>query len=150
MEQVARAAGALMQVYMMDAGALSKAFYEKYGKEALPVITGVMSRGGEEMGKIMGQNLPEKNMNTIANNFRIMGPMFGGTIEVVESSDDSFRLKMARCPYGLEGAGREVCEAMMSGDEKMIGSALGLQVEMKILKSVAVGDKACEITFSMK
>jgi len=150
MEQVARAAGALMQAYMMDAGALGRAFYEKYGNEALPIITGVMSRGGEEMGKIMGQNLPGKNMNTVANNFRMMGPMFGGMMEVLESSDDSFRLKMARCPFGLEGAGREVCEAMMSGDEKMMSSALGQEVAMKILKTVAVGDKACEITFSIK
>jgi hypothetical protein len=89
-------------------------------------------------------------MNAIANNFRMMGPMFGGTLEVVESSDDSFRLKMARCPYGLEGAGREVCEAMMSGDEIMIGSAVGQEVEMKILKTVAVGDKECDIVFSRK
>jgi predicted hydrocarbon binding protein len=150
MEQVARAAGALMQAYMMEAGALSRAFYEKYGKEALPIITGVMSRGGEEIGKVMGQNLPEKNMNAVANNFRMMGPMFGGMMEVVDSSNNSFHLKMARCPYGLEGAGREVCEAMMSGDVKMMASALGKKVEMKILKSVAVGDKVCEITFSIK
>jgi hypothetical protein len=109
-----------------------------------------MSRGGAEAGKIMGQNLPAKNMNAIANNFRMMGGLIGGTMEVVESSDDSFHLKMTRCPLGLEGAGKELCEVLMSSDVSMMSSALGKQVDMNIVKSVAVGDKACEITFSTK
>lgn len=150
MEQAARAAGAMIQVFMMDTGALSKGFYEKYQKEALPIITNVMSRGGEEAGKVMGQSLPEKNMNAVANSFRMMGGLMGGMMEVVASSDNSFHLKMARCPYGLEGTGKELCEALMSADVNMLSSALGKPVDMNITKSVAVGDKACEVIFTMK
>jgi predicted hydrocarbon binding protein len=150
MEQAARAAGAMIQVYMMDTGVLCKGFYQKDGKEALPIITGVMSRGGAEAGKVMGQSLPEKSMNAVANSFRMMGGLMGGMMEVVASSDDTFHLKMTRCPYGLEGAGKELCEAMMSGDVNMLSGALGKPVDMNIVKSVAVGDKACEVIFTMK
>ena len=48
MEQAARAAAAMMQVFMNNTGGLGKGFYDKYGNEALPTITDVMSRGGAE------------------------------------------------------------------------------------------------------
>jgi len=135
---------------MLGIGALSKGFYEKYRKEALPIITDVMSRRGAEIGKLMQQNMPVKDMNDIAERFKMMEPMMGLAMEVVESSDDAFHVKMSRCPLGIEGTNRELCEALMSNDVNMVGSALGQEVEMKIIKSVAVGDKACEIIFSKK
>jgi predicted hydrocarbon binding protein len=150
MEQAARAAGAMLQSMMIGVGMLSKAFYEKYGEEALPIITDVMSRGGANIGKLMQQMRPVKNMNDIAEGFRMMAPVMGGIMQVVESSDDAFRIKLSRCPLGIEGTSRELCEALMSMDENIVGAALGQEVEMKIVKSVAVGDKECEITYSRK
>ena len=150
MEQVARAAGTMMQSMMMGMGALSKSFYEKYGDEALPIITDVMTKRGEESGKLMQQMLPARDMNAVAGAFKMMEPMLGGAMEVVESSDNAFRIRMSRCPLGAEGTSKELCEALMSNDANMVGSALGQKVEMKIIKSVAVGDKVCEIIFSIK
>jgi hypothetical protein len=150
MEQAARAAGAMLQSTMMGLGLLSKAFYDKYGEEALPIITAVMSRGGANIGKLMQQMRSVKNMNDIAEGFRMMAPVMGGIMQVVESSDDAFRIKLSRCPLGVEGTSRELCEALMTQDVNIVGAALGQEVEMKILKSVAVGDKECEITYSRK
>lgn len=150
MEQAAKAAGAMLQSMMLGIGALSKGFYEKYRKEALPIITDVMSRRGAEIGKLMQQNMPVKDMNDIAERFKMMEPMMGLAMEVVESSDDAFHVKMSRCPLGIEGTNRELCEALMSNDVNMVGSALGQEVEMKIIKSIAVGDNECEIIFSKK
>lgn len=150
MEQAARAAGAMLQSMMIGVGMLSKGFYEKYGKEALPIITDVMSRRGAETGKLMQQMMPVKDMNDIAERFKMMGSILGGEMEVAESSADAFRIKLSRCPLGIEGTSRELCEALMSMDENIVGAALGQEVEMKIVKSVAVGDKECEITYSKK
>lgn len=150
MEQAARAAGAMLQSMMMGTGMLSKGFYDKYGKEALPIITDVMSRRGAETGKLIQQMGPVKDMNDIAERFKMMEPIMGLAMEVVESSDDAFRIKLSRCPLGIEGTSRELCEALMSLDKNMVGTALGQEVEMKILKSVAVGDKECEIIYSKK
>jgi len=135
---------------MMGTGMFGKAFYDKYGKEALPIITDVMSRRGAETGKLMQQMMPVKDMNDIAERFKMMAPVMGLEMEVVESSGDVFHIKMSRCPLGIEGTSLELCEALMSQDANMIGTALGQDVEMKILKSVAVGDKECEIIFSKK
>jgi hypothetical protein len=150
MEQAARAAGAMLQSMMMGTGMLSRSFYEKYGEEALPVIIDVMSRRGADTGKLMQQMNPVKDMNDIAERFKMMGPVMGGIMEVVESSADAFRIKLSRCPLGIEGTNWELCEALMSLDSNMVGSALGQEVEMKILKSVAVGDKECEIVYTRK
>jgi hypothetical protein len=150
MEQAARAAGAMLQSMMMGVGMLSKGFYSKYGKEALPIITDVMSQRGAETGKLMDQMMPVKDMNDIAERFKMMGPILGKTMEVMESSGDAFRIRLSRCPLGIERTNRELCEALMSLDVNMVGSALGQEVEMNILKSIAVGDKECEITYSRK
>lgn len=150
MEQAAKAAGAMMQTLMMGMGALSKGFYGKYGNEALPIITDVMSRGGEESGKLMQQSMPAKDMNAIAEAFKMMGPMMGVNLEVVASSDDMVHIKVPRCPLGAEGTSMELCEALMSHDKSMVSTALGQDVDMKITKSIAVGDKECEIIFSKK
>jgi hypothetical protein len=150
MEQAARAAGAMLQSTMMGLGLMSKAFYDKYGEEALPIISDVMSQGGANIGKLMQQMRPVKSMNDIAEGFKMMAPVMGGIMQVLESSDDAFRIKLSRCPLGIEGTSRELCDALMSQDVSMVGAALGQEVEMKILKTLAVGDKECEITYSKK
>lgn len=150
MEQALRSTGAMLQTMMMANGALSKDFYAKYGKSSLPLITDVMSRHGAAIGKMMQQAMPVKDMNDVAERFKMMSSILAGAMEVVESSGNMFRIKLSRCPLGIEGTSRELCEALMSLDANMISSALGQEVEMKILKSVAVGDKACEIVYTMK
>ena len=149
MEQAAKAAGTMMQTLMMGMGSLSKAFYEKYGEEALPVISGVMSRGGEQSGKLMQQMMPIKDMNAIAESFKMMGAMMGLGLEVVDSSGDAVHIRVSRCPLGADNTNMGLCEALMTHDASMVGSALGQKVDMKITKSIAVGDKACEIIFSI-
>jgi len=150
MEQALRSTGAMLQTMMMANGALSKDFYAKYGKSSLPLITDVMSHHGAEIGKMMQQAMPVKDMNDVAERFKMMSSILAGAMEVVESSGNMFRIKLSSCPLGIEGTSRELCEALMSLDVNMIGSALGQEVEMKILKSVAVGDKACEIVYTIK
>ena len=44
----------------------------------------------------------------------------------------------------------ELCEAMMTADKKMFSSLLGQEMDMKILKSIAAGDKECEVVISIK
>jgi len=39
---------------------------------------------------------------------------------------------------------------MMTSDAKMVSTLLGQEIEMKILKSIAAGDKECEVIFSKK
>ena len=150
MEQQAQALASMLKLMMMGMGALNKAFYQKYGKDALPIITEVMGQGGVEWGKIMQQMAPDKNIKVIGEMLKTMGSTMGMGVELIESPNDTLHFKMAQCPMGIEGTSRELCEAMMTNDKKMTETLLGQEVETKIIKSVAAGDKECEVIFSKK
>ena len=150
MEEAAKAYASMMKLMFMGMGALSKAFYEKYGKEALPIITEVASHGGVEYGKIMQQMTPAKGMKAVGESFKMMESMMGGEMEIIELSDDMFHFKVSQCPVGIEGTSKELCEAMMTSEKKMMSIFLGQEVEMRIPKSVAAGDEKCEVIYSTK
>ena len=127
-------------------GDLCRAFYEKNGKEALPIITEVASKGGVERAEIMQKMMPVKDMKDVGELYKMMD--IG--MEIIELSDDAFHFKVPKCTLGIEGTSKELCEAMMATDTKMLNTLLRQEVETKILKSVAAGDKECEVIFSKK
>ena len=150
MEEAAKAYASMVKLMFMGMGALSKAFYEKYGKEALPIITEVASQGGVEYGKVMQQMTPAKGMKAVGELFKMMDSMVGEGMEIIELSDDAFHFKVSQCPVGIEGTSKELCEAMMTSEKKMMSIFLGQEVEMRIPKSVAAGDEKCEVIYSIK
>jgi len=150
MDEMARNIGPMMQLLMTGYGALSKSFYQKYGKEALPVIAGVMGQGGVEWGKLMQKMTPVKGMKTYGEAFKGMGSMMGMGLDVVELSDNKIHFKLSKCPFGIEGTSKELCEAMMNLDKAMMSTFLGKQGEVKVLKTVAAGDKLCEVIESIR
>jgi Ran GTPase-activating protein (RanGAP) involved in mRNA processing and transport len=150
MEQAAKGFGPMIRQMFAEMGALSKAFYQKYGKEALPIIAKVSSQGGVEYGKMMQQMTPARGMKAVGESLKMMGSMMGMDMQIVELSDNAIHFKTPKCMLGLEGTSKELCEAMMKSDKNMIGTFLGQEVDMKILKSVAAGDKECEVIFSKK
>jgi len=131
-------------------GDLSKALYKKNGKEALPIITEVASKTGSERAKMMQGIMPVKGMKDFIELFMMMDSIMGMGIEIIESSDEVFHFTMPKCIGGIEGTSKELCEAVMTSDKNTISNLLGQAVEMKILKSVAVGDKNCEVIFSIE
>ena len=150
MEEAAKGFGPMMKLMFMGMGALGKAFYKRYGEEALPTIIEVMNQGGVEQGKLMQQMAPARSMKAAGESFKMMDSLFEMGTEIVELSDDTLHFKVSHCPLGIEGTSKELCEALMTTDKKMMSTLLGKEVEMKILKSVAVGDKQCEAIYSVK
>ena len=150
MEQAAQGFGPMMRLMFMGIGGLSKAFYNKYGDEALPIITEAARRGGVEYGKIMQQMAPDRSMKAAGESFKMMDSLFEMGTEIVELSDDTLHFKVSHCPLGIEGTSKELCEALMTNDKEMMSTFLGKEVDMKILKSVAAGDKECEVIYTIK
>jgi hypothetical protein len=149
MEDAAKRFAPMMNLGFMGMGALSKAFYKKYGKEALPIIAEVFKQVGVEQGKIRQQMMPAKSMKDIAEMYKQMSSMMGMGLEVVESSDKMFHFKMPHCPLGIQGTSRELCEAMMDYDKGMTSTILGQEAKINVLKTVAAGDKLCEVIESV-
>jgi predicted hydrocarbon binding protein len=145
MEEAAKFAPIIMQLAMRGSGAFAKAFYQRYGKEALPIISGIMSQGGVEWGKMAQQMVPAKGMKAYGESLKMISSIMGMGVEIVELSDDKIHFKGSKCPLGIEGTSRELCEAMMGLDKSWMSAFLGQEVQIKVLKSVAAGDKICEV-----
>ena len=150
MEEAVQTFGPMMRHMFAGLGALSRAFYDKCGDEALPIITEGARKNGVGQAEIMQKMMPVKSMKDIGEMLKMMGGMMGMEMEIVELSDDTLHFKGPKCMLGLEGTSRGLCEAMMNSDKSMMSTLLGREVDMKILKSVAAGDKECEVIFSSK
>ena len=131
-------------------GNLSKAFYEKNGKEALPIISEIAGKGGAEQARIISKMMPVRGMNDVGELLEMMDTTMEMGMKVIEISDDRIHFKNPRCILGLEGTSRELCEAMMNQDKKMMSTLLGKELGAKIVQSVAGGDKECEVVLSIK
>ena len=151
MEEAAKSFGPMMKLMYNMIGDLSSAFYKKYGKDALPTIAKVSAKYGVESAKLMQKMMPVKSMKDIGEMYKMMMAMMGGeNMEIVKLSDDVLHFKMSHCPVCIEGTSQELCEAIMSTDKKMVATLLDEPINLKVPKSVAAGDKYCEVIFSKK
>ena len=139
----------MMNFYEMW-GELCKAFYKKDGKGALPVITEVSIKSGEAQAELTQKMMKVKDIKDLGELYKMMDSMMETGMEIIELTDDKIHFKVPKCLVGIDGTSKELCEAMMTSDVKMASILLGQEMEMQILKSIAAGDKECEIIFSKK
>ncbi len=150
MKAAAKGFRPMMKNMCLVQGDLCKAFYKKNGKEALPIIAEIASKGGVERAKIIRKMMPVKDMKDIGEVFEIMELTMEMGMQVIELSDNKVHFKIPGCILGLEGTSQELCEAMMNAEKNTISTLLGQEVEVKIVKSVAAGDRECEVILSIK
>ena len=149
MEEAAKMFGPMFMHMYATMGALCKAFYEKFGDEAIPIITKVSEEFGGKSGEMMQGMLKSKDMKGIAELFK-MWEMMGMEFEMVEVTDDKLHFKTSKCVPRIEGTSKDLCEAMMTSDKAMVSTLLGKEVKTKISKSLAAGDEYCEVVFKIK
>jgi hypothetical protein len=150
LEEAAKSFGPMMKLMYNMMGDMCIAFYKKYGKDALPTISAISGKYGEPMAKLAQKMMPIKNLKDVAGMYNMMFGMIGERFDVVKVSDDTLHFKVSTCPMCLEGTSKELCEAMMQTDRKMVGTLVGHPINIGIIKSVAARDKYCEVTFSKK
>ena len=150
MEEAAKSFGPMMKLMYNMVGDLGSAFYKKYGKDALSTISTVSAKYGAPYAKIVQKMMPVKNMKDIGELYTMMFGMIEEKMEIVKVSDDMLHFKVSTCPMCIQGTSQELCEAMMNTDKKMVSTLLGKEINIKIPKSVAAGDKYCEVIFSKK
>jgi hypothetical protein len=129
-------------------GMLIKAFYKKFGKDAIPVIKDICRKQGRSLGLKIKKKIPNNKLSTVAIAFsKSYNP---NDIKVVEISDIKFQIQGNKCPFGLENTSRELCEAVMEIDAEYFRTAVNEDIKLKILKTVADGDKNCDTIYSFK
>ena len=128
---------------------MSQLFYERFGKDAIPIIREVWY----EMGLVAGKKLKgEKSTHDFKSAASILCERAkrNGTPGKYEISDGLYHITSEagyNCDVGLENAGRDICEAVMSINQGQFKSICGCEVEMNIVRSRAAGDDCCEVTY---
>lgn len=150
MATVTQQVGPLMKLLMMGIGNLSKEFYQKYGDESLPIIERTAQLGGVEYGKLMLQMMPVHDMKSAVESMKMMDSMMEMGMTPIEVSDTTVRFKISKCPLAIEGTDKKLCQALMMNDKQMMSTFLGREVDMNILRSVAAGDRECEVIYTFK
>lgn len=128
-------------------GMLIKAFYKKFGKDALPIIKEVCKKQGRALGLKIRKKLPDNKLSTVASAFSKSFDQ--NLIEIVGISDDIFQIKGTKCPFGLENTSRELCEAVMEIDHEYFRTAVSDKVKLNIKATVADGDPCCDTIYEI-
>ena len=129
-------------------GDLCKAFYQKDGSDALPIITEISSKSGIDRARIVQQMMTVKDMKDVGELFQMMDLVMDMGMEIVELSDDAIHFIVPRCLMRIDNTSKELCEAMMNADTMLLSTLLGQGMKTEIVKSVAAGDSNCEIVIS--
>ena len=140
--------GIVVPALMEQIGRTAKAVDKKFGAEGRNLLRQVQGEIGSEMGEMMKPLSPGEDFKSVGTFFAGGLKMYGVEHEV-EVKEDKVVVKAPRCPYGLEGTNRELCEAMMAFDKRLI-EAISPNVTLEIVKSVAAGDPCCEYSIKPK
>ena len=129
-------------------GMLIKAFYEKFGKQSLPIIKEICGRQGRALGLKIKKKLPDNKLPSVAKAFsQSYDP---NDVKVISLSDKIFQIQGTKCPFGLENTSRELCETVMEIDYEYFRTAVSDKIKLKVVKTVAEGDTYCDTVYELK
>jgi len=140
--------GIVVPILWENIGRIAKTVDKKFGADGRNLLRQVMGERGSEIGEMMKSLSPGEDFKSVGTFFAEAAKVFGVDNEV-EIKEDAVVVKVSKCPYGLEGTSRELCEAMMAFDISGV-EAGGPNVTMEIVKTVAVGDSQCELSIKPK
>jgi hypothetical protein len=131
-----------------NVGSMAKAVDKKFGAGGRDVLRQVQSVEGVAMGEMLKLMSPGEDFKSVGTFYVQFLKMFGVNIEVKVKKDEVV-VEVPKCPYGLEGTSRELCEAMMALDVSVVKTMSPI-VTLEIVKRVAVGDPQCELSITPK
>lgn len=128
---------------------MTRLFYERLGEDTIPIIREVWYEMGLAAGEKLKEKLPNHDFKSAASAFKEQSERVGtmGTCEVSNKLYHVISKPGCGCGVGLENAGRSICEAVMSVRQGQFKAICGYDVKMNIIRSYAVGDNCCEITY---
>jgi predicted ArsR family transcriptional regulator len=131
-----------------NVGSIAKAVDKKFGATGRDVLRQVMSERGAAMGEMMKPMSPGKDFKSVGTFFSQAVKMFGVENEA-KVNEEEVTVMAPKCPYGLEGTNKELCEAMMAFDRTAVNT-ISPDVTLEIVKTVAAGDPQCQLSIRAK
>ena len=131
-----------------NAGSIAKAVDKKFGAAGRDVLRQVMSEDGAALGESLKPMCPGKDFKSVGTFLPQAMNMLGVENEV-KLNEEEVTVTGSKCPYGLEGTNRELCEAMMAFVEAAT-NAISPDVTLEVVKTVAAGDPLCQFSFKAR
>lgn len=129
-------------------GELAKELQKKYGDEALEIIAPILRKYGLHSGRRLMKKLADKNFADRVEGW--LEPIIRtGLCEVLEKGPEHVAIRGTDCPLNLEGTNRALCDACMCIDEGLVSALAGKEITLRIERSMARGDDACMVRFSI-
>ena len=128
---------------------LSRLAYEKFGEEALPLISEVCYKLGVSVGKKMKEDMSASCLKAAGEIFLGGAKKRGTPADILEISDKRFHSNSYRCSMGLANTNYKLCEAVMAMDRAILETASGKKLKLDIIKTIAAGDPCCDTIFTV-
>lgn len=136
------------QFYHWWIGLLATKLYERFGKDALPVIHEVSTEVGKTIGKRVRSKMPDTEWNTIAEttikHLKKVYEDLGIELTVLEQNDIRVRFTEASCPFQLAEGEGHICDALMGLDEARFRVISDGKAEYQTLRHSSSGPLSCE------
>jgi len=127
-------------------GELCKLFYKEFKERSIPIIKKVFGEYGKYVGNIMKNKIKGEVEFKEAFELYLKPVMKREPVpEFIKFTDKAIHIKIFFCPWNLQGAGQELCEAMTEMDIEILKGLLGFNLDLKLIKTLAAGDECCEV-----
>lgn len=129
-------------------GELAKELHKKYGDEALDVMAPILREYGLHSGRRLMKKLADKDFADRVEAW--LDPIIKtGLCEVIEKGPAHVAIRGTDCPLNLENTSRAHCDACMCIDEGLVSALAEKEITLRIDRSLARGDNACQVRFSI-
>ncbi len=105
---------------------------------------------GLALGELLAAKVGERSFRDAVLAFVAASEKSRAPASLVSLDTGKAVIRGTACPLGLEGRGREICEAMMFLDRGILEAASGETLRHVIVRSRAAGDEYCEVIFEVR
>ena len=98
----------------------------------------------------MRKDLQATDLISIAKAFAEGAKQRKNPVDILELNDHTLHFKGHRCNVGLKGKDREICWTVMAIDRGIFEGATGKEIDLKIIKTLAVNDDCCEMIYCLE
>lgn len=134
--------------YRLLVGRIIRDVYNKFGDEALPVISEIFVGYGRDVGKKLRERTSSTSLTEVGPVIRDFMNETGveEPVEMPVCTEERVVLRLRSCGFGLGDVSRKICEALLSYDKERINCLTdGKANVVEIVKSLPDGDEFCEI-----
>ena len=130
-------------------GVLLSEMISTFGKEAQKKAESICYRRGRSLGKKLAAHVASGSFQDAVETFVEAGKRGQLSVELADLSPTHAVVRGTKCPLGLEGRGRSICESAMEIDRGILEEISGEKIGLTVITTVAENAPCCEVRFEL-